>query len=46
MVMVTVQRTGGFFAQAAVPANGSFTIYLNNAPVAPAAVKVAYLVLN
>jgi hypothetical protein len=40
MVMVTAQRNGGFFASA-VAANGSFTIYLNKAPVAPATVKVA-----
>jgi len=46
MVMATVQRTGGFFVQAAVPAAGSFTIYINKAPVSPATVKVAYLVLN
>ena len=46
MVMATVQRTGGFFVQAAVPAAGSFTIYLNKAPVSPATVKVAYMVLN
>ncbi len=46
MVIATVQRTGGFFVQAAVPAAGSFTIYLNKAPVSPATVKVAYMVLN
>jgi hypothetical protein len=46
MVMATVQQTGGFAVQAAVPAAGSFTIYLNKAPVSPATVKVAYLVLN
>ena len=46
MVMATVQRTGGFYVKAAVPAAGSFTIYINKAPVSPATVKVAYLVLN
>ena len=46
MVNATVQQTGGFFVQAAVPANGSLTIYLNKAPTAPGTVKVAYLVLN
>ena len=46
MVIATVQRTGGFFVQAAVPAAGSFSIYLNKAPVSPATVKVAYMVLN
>ncbi len=35
MVIATVHRTGGFFVQAAVPAAGSFTIYLNMAPVSP-----------
>jgi hypothetical protein len=46
MVTATVQRTGGFFVQAAVPAAGSFKIYINKAPVSPTTVKVAYLVLN
>jgi hypothetical protein len=46
MVTATVQQTGGYFVQAAVPAAGSFTIYINKAPVSPATVKVAYLVLN
>jgi hypothetical protein len=46
MVTATVQRTGGFFVQAAVPAAGSFKIFINKAPVSPATVKVAYLVLN
>ena len=46
MVTATVQQTGGFFVQAAVPHAGSFTIYINKAPVSPATVKVAYLVLN
>jgi hypothetical protein len=45
MVLATVQRAGGFFASA-IPAAGSFTIYLNKAPVSPGAVRVAYLVLN
>jgi hypothetical protein len=46
MVTATVQQTEGYFVQAAVPAAGKFTIYLNKAPVSPATVKVAYLVLN
>ncbi len=46
MVTATVQQTGGFFVQAAVPAAGSFKIYINKAPVSPATVKVAYLVPN
>jgi hypothetical protein len=46
MVMATVQQTGGFAVQAAVPAAGSFTIYLNKAPSRSTAVKVAYLVLS
>jgi hypothetical protein len=45
MVLATVQRAGGFFASA-IPAAGSFTIYLNKAPTSPATVKVAYLVMN
>lgn len=46
MVIATAQQTGGFFVQAAVPAGGAFTIYLNKAPTSPATVKVAYLVLS
>ncbi len=46
MVMATVQRTVGFYVKAAVPAAGSFKIYVNKAPLPPATVKVAYLVLN
>jgi len=46
MVMATVQQTGGFYVKAAVPAAGSFKIYINKAPVSPETVKVAYLVLN
>ncbi len=46
MVMATVQQTGGFYVKAAVPAAGSFKIFINKAPVSPATVKVAYLVLN
>ena len=46
MVMATVQRAGGFFVQAAVPAAGTFTIFINKAAVSPATVRVAYLVLN
>jgi len=45
MVMARVQRAGGFFASA-IPAAGSFTIYLGKAPTSPATVKVAYLVMN
>lgn len=45
MVLATVQRAGGFFASA-IPAAGSFTIYLNKAAAGGASVKVAYLVLN
>ncbi|MDQ3165820.1 MAG: hypothetical protein M3Q17_06650, partial [Actinomycetota bacterium] len=46
MVMATVQQTGGFYVKAAVPAAGSFKIFINKAPVSPETVKVAYLVLN
>lgn len=46
MVMATVQQTGGFYVKAAVPAAGSFKIYINKAPLTPETVKVAYLVLN
>ena len=46
MVTATVQQTGGFFVRAAVPATGSFTLYINKAPASPATVIVAYLVLN
>ncbi len=46
MVMAMVQQTGGFYVKAAVPAAGSFEIYINKAPVSPATVKVAYLVLT
>ncbi len=46
MVMATVQQTGGFYVKAAVPAAGSFKIFINKAPVSPATVKVAYIVLN
>jgi hypothetical protein len=46
MVVATVQQTGGFAVQAAVPAAGSFTIYLNKAPLGSTTVNVAYLVLN
>jgi len=46
MVTATVQQTGGFYVKAAVPAAGSFKIFINKAPVSPATVKVAYLVLN
>jgi len=45
MVLATVQNSGGYFASA-VPAAGSIKIYLNKAPVSPATVKVAWLVLN
>jgi hypothetical protein len=46
MVVATEQQTGGFAVQAAVPAAGSITIYLNKAPPGSTTVKVAYLVLN
>jgi len=46
MVIATVQQTGGFAVRAAVPAAGSFTIYLNKAAAGPATVKVAFLVLD
>ena len=46
MVMATVQQTGGFAVQAAVPTAGSLTIYLNKAPAGSTTVKVAYLVLD
>jgi hypothetical protein len=46
MVLATVQQTGGYAVQAAVPAAGSFTVYLNRAPSGSTTVTVAYLVLN
>jgi hypothetical protein len=46
MVVATVQQTGGFAVQAAVPAAGSVTVYLNKAPARSTTVRVAYLVLN
>lgn len=46
MVTATVQQTGGYFVQAAVPAAESFTVYINKAPTTPATVKISYLVLN
>lgn len=46
MVVATVQQTGGFAVQAAVPAAGSFTVHLNKPASRSTAVKVAYLVLN
>jgi hypothetical protein len=46
MVVATVQQTGGFAVQAAVPAAGSLTIYLDKAPSGSTTVKVAYLVLG
>jgi len=46
MILATVQQAGAFYVKNAVPAAGSFTIYLNKAPASPATVKVAYFVLN
>jgi hypothetical protein len=45
MVLATAQQNASVFVKAAVPAAGSFTIYLNgNAPAG--GLKVAYFVLN
>jgi hypothetical protein len=45
MVVATAQQNGNVLVKAAVPAGGSFTIYLNgNAP--GSGLKVAYFVLN
>jgi hypothetical protein len=45
MVVATAQQNGSVFVKAAVPAAGSFTIFLNgNAPAG--GFKVAYVVLN
>ena len=45
MVLATAQQNGSVFIKAAVPAGGSFTIFLNgNAPAS--GLKVAYFVLN
>jgi hypothetical protein len=45
MVVATAQQNGSVFVKAAVPAAGSFTIFLNgNAP--GSGLKVAYFVLN
>jgi hypothetical protein len=45
MVVATAQQNGSVFVKAAVPAGGSFTIFLNgNAP--GSGLKVAYFVLN
>jgi hypothetical protein len=46
MVIATVQQSGGSAVRAAVPAAGSFTIYLDKAATGSTTVKVAYLVLN
>jgi hypothetical protein len=45
MVVATAQQNGNVFVKAAVPAGGSFTIFLSgNAP--GSGLKVAYFVLN
>jgi hypothetical protein len=46
MILATVQQAGGFYVKYAVPAAGSFTIYINKAPTSPAIVKVAYFMLS
>jgi hypothetical protein len=46
MILATVQQAGGFYVKYALPASGSFTIFLNKAPTSPTTVKVAYFVLN
>jgi len=46
MILATVQQAGGFYVKYAVPASGSFTIYVNKAPASPTTVKVAYFVLS
>ena len=46
MILATVQQAGGFYVKYAVPASGSFTIYINKAPAAPKTVAVAFIVLN
>ena len=45
MILATAQQVKGVYVKAAVPGNGSFTIYLTgNAPTG--GLKVAYFVLN
>jgi hypothetical protein len=46
MVLAHVQQSGGFFVQYVVPASGSFSIFINKAPVSPNVVKVAFFVMN
>jgi hypothetical protein len=46
MVLATVQQSGGYFVKFAKPASGSFTIYINKAPVSPATVKAAWFVIS
>jgi hypothetical protein len=46
MILATVQQGGGFYVRYALPASGSFKIYINKAPTSPTTVKVAYFVLN
>ncbi|HTK56822.1 MAG TPA: hypothetical protein VL295_08355, partial [Gemmatimonadales bacterium] len=46
MILATIQQGGGFYVKYAVPAAGSFSIFINKAPASPNTVKVAYFVLN
>jgi hypothetical protein len=45
-VLATVQGSGPFFMKDSSAEAGKFTIVLNNAPTAPATVKVAYFVIS
>jgi len=36
----------GFYVKYAIPASGTFTIYINKAPTSSTTVKVAHFVLN
>ena len=45
-VLATVQGQGSFYVKNAVAAAGSFTVYINKAPTAPATVKVPCFVIS